>query len=67
MVDCTHLEKCPFFNDRMQSMPATADIDKKGIAEESFPIARDSEFQKFWERKNFLLTCSRISRTAQAK
>jgi hypothetical protein len=29
MADCTHLEKCPFFNDRMQSMPATADIDKK--------------------------------------
>ena len=29
MSDCTHLEKCPFFNDRMQSMPATADMNKR--------------------------------------
>ncbi|MGE3063540.1 MAG: hypothetical protein AB7T10_07910 [bacterium] len=29
MTDCAHLVKCPFFNDRMQSMPATADIYKK--------------------------------------
>jgi hypothetical protein len=29
MADCECLPKCPFFNDRMENMPAMADLMKK--------------------------------------
>ncbi len=29
MADCVCLSRCPFFNDRMGQMPATADLMKK--------------------------------------
>ena len=36
MAVCERLEKCPFFNDRMADMPATAAMFKKQFCEGDF-------------------------------
>jgi hypothetical protein len=36
MADCANLEKCPFFNDRMGNLPATAEIFKKKFCRSDF-------------------------------
>ncbi len=36
MADCKMLQTCPFFNDRMQNMPAVADIYKRNYCRGDF-------------------------------
>ena len=47
MADCECLPKCPFFNDKMSSKPATAELMKKQYCRDDFEsCARYMVFKK---------------------
>ncbi|MBN2755314.1 MAG: hypothetical protein JXR81_10715 [Candidatus Goldbacteria bacterium] len=52
MADCECLEKCPFFNDKMVNLPATAEIYKKKFCRGDFEgCARYIIFKKLGKEK----------------
>ena len=52
MSDCECLEKCPFFNDKMENMPATTEMYKKRCCKENFEkYARYMIFKKLGREK----------------
>ena len=47
MADCECLPRCPFFNDRMAGMPATANLLKKRFClDDSLQCARHMVFER---------------------
>ncbi len=36
MKECDYLQNCPFFNDKMANMPATADLFKNNYCKDNF-------------------------------
>ncbi len=52
MADCVCLPRCPFFNDRMAQMPATAELLKKRYClGDQGQCARHMVFSKFGSEK----------------
>ena len=52
MADCECLEKCPFFNDKMEDMPSTAAIYKTRFCKDDFNgCARYMVFKKLGREK----------------